>query len=80
MNNLKKFRTILIALAITFSTNYAISFALRGGVTTIPTDMPRPAIELRGGVTTIPTDMPRPAIGLRGGVTTIPTDMPRPAN
>jgi hypothetical protein len=78
--NLKKFRTIAIALAITFSTNYAISFAARGGVTTIPTDAPRPTlVESRGGVTTIPTDAPRP-VNTRGGVTTIPTDAPRPVN
>ena len=80
-SNLKRLRSVVIALIVVASTNYAISLTTsRSGVTTVP-DMPRP----KSGVTTVP-DMPRPKSGVttvpdmprpRSGVTTVP-DMPRP--
>jgi len=66
---IKRLRSVVIAIIVIASTNYAISLTSndKSGVTTTP-DMPRP----KSGVTTTP-DMPRP----RSGVTTTP-DMPRP--
>ena len=74
----KRFRSLIITVAIVAATNFAISYA--SGVGTIP-DSPRP----KSGVGTIP-DSPRPKSGVgtipdsprpRSGVGTIP-DSPRP--
>ena len=76
----KKVRAVVLAMAVTFVTNYAISYAAksdntpsqdnqRGGVVTT-TSVPRPS---RGGVVTT-TSVPRPS---RGGVVTSPS-VPRP--
>lgn len=64
----KRFRSLVVTLAIVAGTNIAISDAgSKSGVTNIP-DSPRP----KSGVTNIP-DSPRP----KSGVTNIP-DSPRP--
>ena len=66
-STIKRFRSVLLTIALVASTNYAISLTGKSGVATVP-DMPRP----KSGVATVP-DMPRP----RSGVATVP-DMPRP--
>jgi hypothetical protein len=76
----KKVRAIALAIAVTFVTNYAISFAGkaeqpatqqndRGGIV-VTTSVPRPT---RGGIVTT-TSVPRPT---RGGIV-VTTSVPRP--
>ncbi|MEK6571308.1 MAG: hypothetical protein AABZ61_08065 [Bacteroidota bacterium] len=67
-STMKRLRSVVTAVIVVASTNYAISLtSTRSGVATVP-DMPRP----KSGVATVP-DMPRP----KSGVATVP-DMPRP--
>lgn len=81
--NAKRFRAILVALALTLAVNYGISYVatatpqgdntLRSGITTVP-NPPRPS-QTRSGITTVPNP-PRPEPS-RSGVTTVPNP-PKP--
>ena len=61
----KRFRSLLVTLAVVAATNFAISYA--SGVANVP-DAPRP----KSGVANVP-DAPRP----KSGVANVP-DAPRP--
>ena len=56
--NAKRLRAIAVALAITFTANFAISYAeSRSGATKLPT-APPPATGMRSGATKLPTAPP----------------------
>lgn len=80
--NAKRFMAIGLALAITFLTNFAISYAEKSGGSTPGGDIPVPriALELRSGGSTPGGDIPIPktALQTRSGGSTPGGDIPMP--